>query len=242
MASYDFDLFVIGSGPAGHRAAIQAAKVGKRTAIAEQKGVVGGVCINTGTIPSKTLREATLHLSGYRERSIYGASYQVKQNITMDDLLHRTDHVIRNEVDVSRHQLQRNGVEVMAARAEFVDAHTVRLHFIDSQSHVQNVTADKIVISVGTTTTRDPHIPFDGHRIFTSDDILTLKDLPKRLAVIGAGVIGCEYATIFAALGVRVTLIDKRTRLLEFIDHEITDELVHQMRKNRITLRLGEEV
>jgi NAD(P) transhydrogenase len=242
MTSYDYDLFVIGSGPAGHRAAIQAAKLGKRTAIAEQKGVVGGVCINTGTIPSKTLREATLHLSGYRERSIYGSSYSVKHNITMDDLLHRTDHVIRNEIDVSRHQLQRNGVEVIAARAKFVDPHTIRLHYIDNQGHHRDVTTAVVVISVGTTTTREPQIPFDGQHIFTSDDILSLKELPKRIAIIGAGVIGCEYATIFAALGVRVTLIDKRARLLEFIDSEIIDELVHQMRKNRMTLRLGEEV
>jgi NAD(P) transhydrogenase len=241
MAGHDYDLIVIGSGPAGHRAAIQAAKVGKRTAIIEHKGVVGGVCINTGTIPSKTLREAVMHLSGYNQRGIYGQAYRVKQKIVMEDLLHRTDHVIRNEIDVTRHQLQRNNVEVINASGSFVDPHTVRLKDVGNGGH-RDVTSDKIVVSVGTVCTRDEHIPFDGKRIFTSDDILSLDALPKRLAVVGAGVIGCEYATIFAALGVRVTVIDKRTRLLDFLDWEITDALAHHMRENRVTLRLGEEV
>jgi len=241
MAGHDYDLIVIGSGPAGHRAAIQAAKVGKRTAIVERKGVVGGVCINTGTIPSKTLREAVMHLSGYNQRGIYGQAYRVKQKIGMEDLLQRTDYVIRNEIDVTRHQLMRNNVEVINATGSFVDTNTVRLKDVEGVGH-NDVTAEHIVISVGTVCTRDEHIPFDGHRIFTSDDILSLDTLPKRLAVIGAGVIGCEYATIFAALGVRVTVIDKRTRLLDFLDWEITDALAHHMRENRVTLRLGEEV
>src|SRR5215212_7433621 len=121
MAEYDYDLLVIGSGPAGQRAAIQAAKLNKRVGIVERKAVLGGVCINTGTIPSKTLREAVLHLSGYRERGLYGASYTVKQNITMDDLIFRTEHVIRHEIDVTRHQLMRNQVELLVAEAAFVD-------------------------------------------------------------------------------------------------------------------------
>ncbi len=241
MSGRDYDLIVIGSGPAGHRAAIQAAKIGKRTAIVEHKAVVGGACINTGTIPSKTLREAVMHLSGYNQRGVYGQAYRVKQKISMDDLLHRTDHVIRNEIDVTQHQLQRNNVEVILAAGSFVDPHTVRLKDVGNGGH-RDVTADRIVISVGTTCTRDEHIPFDGERIFISDDLLSLKNLPKRLAVIGAGVIGCEYATIFAALGVRVTVIDKRKRLLDFLDWEITDALAHHMRDNRVTLRLGEEV
>src|ERR671924_2085446 len=116
-----FDMIVLGSGPAGQRAAIQAAKSGKRVAVVEKRDVLGGVCINTGTIPSKTLREAVLHLSGYREHSLYGASYVVKQNITMADLLYRTDHVIQHELDIVRHQLQRNRVELISAEASFVD-------------------------------------------------------------------------------------------------------------------------
>jgi NAD(P) transhydrogenase len=237
----DFDLLVLGSGPAGQRAAIQAAKIGKSVAVVERKGVVGGVCINTGTIPSKTLREAAPHLSGYRERSIYGASYTVKRDITMQDLLFRTDYVIRHEVDVTNHQLLRYGIHVLNARASFVDPNTVRLDYFDGRGQ-RDVTADKIMIAVGTVTTRDPHIPFDGQTVFTSDDILELDKMPRTLAVVGAGVIGLEYATIFSALGVRVTLIDKRDRLLPFIDHEITDALAYHMRQSRVALRLGEAV
>ena len=241
MADYDYDLFVIGSGPGGQRAAIAAAKAGKTVGIAERVAVVGGVCVNTGTIPSKSFREAAMYLSGYRERGIYGASYSLKSRITMQDLLHRTDWVVKREIDVIRHHFSRNGVDLFVAEASFLDAHTIRLDALDD-SGVREVTADRVIVAVGTTTARDPHIAFDGQRIFTSDDILTLKDLPKSLAVIGAGVIGCEYATIFAAVGVRVTLIDKRPQLLDFVDREIADHLVHHMRESRVTLRLGEGV
>ena len=237
----DFDLVVLGSGPAGQRAAIQAAKLGKRVAIIEKQTVVGGVCINTGTIPSKTLREAALHLSGFLQRSVYGAAYSVKQDITMADLQRRTDHVIRTEIDVTHHQLRRNGIVVLSASASFTDPHTVRLEFPDGSS-TREITTDKVVIAVGTVCTRADNIPFDGETIFTSDDVLTLKDMPKSLAIIGAGVIGLEYATIFATLGVRVTLIDKRDRLLDFVDGEITDTLAYLMRQNRVALRLGEGV
>ncbi|MBL4721438.1 MAG: Si-specific NAD(P)(+) transhydrogenase, partial [Alphaproteobacteria bacterium] len=241
MSEFDYDLVVLGSGPAGQRAAIQAAKLGKRTAIIEHKQVVGGACINTGTIPSKTLREAAMHLSGYQERSIYGASYSVKKDITMSDLFYRTEHVIANELDVTRHQLQRNGVELISAEGSIVDAHTVRLKEINGRG-APEVTTANIIIAVGTETTKDSHIQFDGRYIFTSDDLLQMPELPKSLAVVGAGVIGLEYATIFAALGVRVTLIDMRPRLLTFVDSEIIDTLVYQMRQNRMTLRLGEAV
>jgi NAD(P) transhydrogenase len=241
MMPYDYDLLVIGSGPAGQRGAIQAAKLGKRVAVAERKTVLGGVCINTGTIPSKTLREAVLHLSGYRERGLYGASYTVKQHITIDDLLFRTGRVISHEVDVVRHQLLRNQVDLIAAEATFVDPHTVRLTDVTGRGQ-RDVTAAYVLIATGTSATEDPHIPIDHQRIFVSDDILLLKQLPRTLTVVGAGVIGCEYASIFAALGVRVTLIDKRTRLLPFVDAEITEALSYQLRQNRVTLRLGEAV
>jgi NAD(P) transhydrogenase len=158
---YDFDMLVIGSGPSGQRAAIQSAKLGKRTVVIEQKTVVGGVCINTGTIPSKTLREAAVHLSGYRERNVYGSAYSVKNDITMKDLLFRTGYVIRNEIDVTNHQLHRSGIAVLEARASFVDAHTVRLTFFDDRGQ-RDITSDRIVIGVGTETTKDPKIPFDG--------------------------------------------------------------------------------
>jgi len=239
--SYDYDLLVVGSGPAGNRAAIQGAKLDKRVAVVERTAVLGGVSVNLGTIPSKTLREAVLELSGYRSREFYGASYTVKQNITMQDLLVRTNKVIHHEIDVTRHQLMRNGVELISATAAFCGPHSLHLDHIDG-STARTVTARNIIIATGTETTRDSHIPFDGSNIFTSDDVLKLDRLPKTLAVVGAGVIGCEYASIFAALGVRVTLIDQRHRLLPFVDAEIVDTLCYHMRENRVTLRLGESV
>lgn len=241
MAVYDYDLVVIGSGPAGQRAAIQGAKLDKRVAIIEKTTVVGGVSVNLGTIPSKTLREAVLDLSGFRSREFYGASYRVKENITIQDLLVRTNQVIAHGIDIARHQLMRNHVELISANAAFADPHTLRLELIDGSTS-RTVSADKIVIATGTETTRDSHVPFDGKRIFTSDDILHLDELPRSLAVVGAGVVGCEYASILAALGVRVTVVDQRNRLLPFIDEEVAAELCHHMRESRVTLRLGESV
>jgi len=241
MAEYDYDLLVIGSGPAGQRAAIQAAKLNKQVAVVERKTILGGVCINTGTIPSKTLREAVMHLSGYRERSLYGASYTVKQNITMADLMYRTDYVIQHELDIVRHQLQRNRVELISAEASFVDKNTIRLQYVGERGW-RDVTARFVVVATGTRATKSDKIPFDDHRIFVSDDLLKLDHLPRTLAVVGAGVIGLEYACIFAALGVRVTIIDKRRQLLSFVDEEIIDTLLYHLNQNRAILRLGEEV
>ena len=241
MSQYDFDLFVIGSGPGGQRGAIQAAKLNRRVGLAEKKAVVGGVCINTGTIPSKTLREAVLHLSGFRERNIYGASYTVKQDITINDLLFRAEHVIRNEIDVTRHQLQRNRVQTFDALASFAGPNTVRLQLSDGRGY-RDVTAEKVLVATGTVCTTDAGIPFDGQHIFISDDVMKLSTLPRSLTVVGAGVVGIEYATMFATLGVRVTIIDKRDRLLPFVDREITDTLSYHLRQNRVQLRLGEEV
>ena len=246
MTEFSHDLLVIGSGPAGQRAAIQGVKLNKRVALIERKAVVGGTCINTGTIPSKTLREAVLHLSGYRLRGLYGASYTVKQNITMQDLLFRTEHVVRHELDVIQHQLMRNQVEVFTGEAAFVDPHTVRVTEVDEQGRgrgSRDLTAAKVVIATGTEATRDTHITeFDGQRVCSSDDVLHLTRLPRSLTVVGAGVIGIEYASMFAALGVRVTIIDKRHRLLPFVDSEIVDMLAYHLREDRVTLRLGEEV
>jgi len=241
MAEYDYDLLVIGSGPAGQRAAIQAAKINKKVAVVERKTILGGVCINTGTIPSKTLREAVMHLSGYRERSLYGASYTVKENITMADLTYRTDHVIQHELDIVRHQLQRNRVELISAEASFVDAHTIQLKFV-GENGWRDVTAANVIIATGTKATRTDNVPLDGRRIFVSDDLLSLDHLPRTLTVVGGGVIGLEYAGIFSTLGVRVTIIDKRRRLLSFVDEEIIDTLLYHLNQNRAILRLGEEV
>lgn len=241
MSKNNYDLIVIGSGPAGQRAAIQAAKLGKRSAVIEKKGVVGGVCINIGTIPSKTLREAALYLSGYSQKGVYGSSYSVKNSITMDDLLLRRDHVVRHEIDVIHHQLRRNDVDLINGFCSFTGSKSVRVVKTDGSGEME-LSADIILIATGTTATRSNEIPFDGIRIFCSDDIVTMPRIPKTMAVIGGGVIGCEYASIFATLGVRVTLIDKRDRLLPFLDYEIADALSYHLRQNRVTLRLGEEV
>jgi NAD(P) transhydrogenase len=238
---HDYDLIAIGSGPGGQRAAIQAAKLGKRVAGIEHQRSLGGVCVNTGTIPSKTLREAAVVLSGHRERGFYGHSFRGKDRIGIEDLLFRADVVVRNEVDVIRDQLLRNDVEIHNGRGYFLDPHTVAIEEADGHGE-RRFTAGTIVIAVGTTSTRDPHIPFDGRRILCSDDALTLDRLPRTMAVVGAGIIGLEYASMFAALGVRVTLIDKRPELLPFIDREIVDALVHYLRRNRMTIWLGEEV
>ncbi len=241
MAEFDYDLVVLGSGPAGHHAAIQAAKLRKRVMVAERRAILGGICVNLGTIPSKTIRESVLYLSGYRERRIYGESYQLKEHITLDDLRARVEPVVRHEVDVSRHQLIRNGVEIVNAEASFTGPHTLRLALPD-ESRQRTVSARYIVIAVGTAVTRDPQMPRDGHLVFSSDDVMQLDELPHTLAVIGGGVIGCEYASMFAALGVRVTLIDMRPRLLPFVDAEVVRALGYHLGENRVTLRLGEKV
>jgi len=238
--AYQYDLIVIGSGPAGMRAAIQAAKAGRRVALAEKKTVVGGVSVNTGTIPSKTFREAVLELSGYRDREFHGLSWTVRQKLSAADLLDRVGTVVRHEIDVTHYQLLRNNVEMLAAAASFQDAHTLCLEHVEGTT--RSVTADKILIATGTEATRDPHIPFDGSTILTSDDILHLDSLPRTLAVVGAGVVGCEYASMFAVLGVRVTLVDRRARLLPFVDSEIAETLAYHLRENRVTLRLNEAV
>ena len=236
---YDFDLFVIGSGPGGQRAAIQASKLGKRVGLAEEKAAVGGASVNLGTIPSKTLREAVLPFSNGRQGMNSAAG--TLQGVTISDLLQRVHQVVANEMNVARHQLLRNNIELLWARASFVNDHALRLDYSDGNS-TREVTAEKIVIAVGTRVTEDPHIPFDGRLVFTSDDILNMDRIPRTLAVVGAGVIGVEFASMFAALGVRVTLIDKRDELLPFVDSEIAAALLYHLRRNRVTVRLGEEV
>jgi NAD(P) transhydrogenase len=237
MAKYD--LLVIGSGPSGQRAAVSAIKKGKHVALVEMRSVVGGVCINTGTIPSKTMREAVLHLSGYNYRSIYGMNYRVKEKITMADLAFRVQHVIKTEIDVTEAQLSRNGVEVVNGIARFEDEHHVHVEGSRGSSTYE---ADNIVVAVGTRPASSPTVPVNGRTIINSDQVLELVDLPKSLIVVGGGVIGVEYTCMFAALGVRVTLIEKRPRLLEFADQEIIEALSYHLRDSRVTMRLGEEV
>ncbi len=234
-----FDLIVLGSGPAGQRAAIQAAKLRKRVAIVEKGHELGGVCINTGTIPSKTLREAVLHLSGLRHRSMYGGSYQTKREITVQDLLFRCEHVIRRERDVIRAQLQRNGVRLFEGVARFLHPHAVA---VDDGFNTTELEAPHIVIAVGTTPGMPPGVVVDHQTVLSSDDILSLPRLPRTLTVVGAGIIGLEYATMFSALGVAVTLVERRNEILEMVDRELVDALTYLSRERGMTLRLGEEV
>jgi NAD(P) transhydrogenase len=236
----NFDFIVIGSGPAGQRAAIQAAKLGKSVALIENRRVVGGVTVHTGTIPSKTLREAVLYLTGWTQRGLYGQSYRLKQNLTIDDLMQRLQITIRNEVSVIESQLGRNGVTVFHGIASFKDPHTVQVTGIDGE--ISEYVAEKIVIATGTSPSRPSNIPFDDSAIIDSDGILNLKKIPKTMAIVGAGVIGVEYAAMFSALDVKVTLIDGRPQMLDFLDQEIVDELMHSLRARQVTLRLGEKV
>jgi NAD(P) transhydrogenase len=234
-----YDLIVVGSGPAGQRAAIQAAKFGKRVAVVEKLEVVGGAAINTGTIPSKTIREAVLHLSGFYYQNIYGVNYRVKEQITMADLSFRAQHVIKTEIDVIRAQLARNGIEVLTGVATFTDPHHIHVCGSRTQSDFE---ADYIIIATGTKPAVTPLVPFNGRTIINSDQILGMPGIPKTLIVVGGGVIGVEYTCMFATLGVRVTLIEKRPRLLEFADSEMVEALCYHLRDRRVTLRLNEEV
>jgi NAD(P) transhydrogenase len=234
-----FDMIVLGSGPAGQKAAIQASKSGKKVAVVEAREVVGGACINTGTIPSKTMREAVMHFSGYKYQGIYGANYRVKEKITMSDLSFRVQHVIKTEIDVIHAQLSRNGVETLWGVASFVDPHTLRVQNSHNSAEFQ---AETFIIATGTKPACSPMVPFNDRNIINSDQVLDMKAIPKTFIVVGGGVIGVEYVCMFAALGVRVILIEKRPRLLEFADGEIVEALCYHLRDRRVTLRLNEEV
>ena len=237
--AFDYDLLVIGCGPAGQKAAIQAAKLRKRVAIIDRREVVGGVCVNTGTIPSKSFKEAVLFLSGFRQRNIYGAGYRVKSDVQMSDLTFRCNRVMQLEIEVIKHQLHRNHVDTFNGHAAFIDPHTVE---ISSQAGTFRKTAQSFVIAVGARPYRPSNVAFNGVSIFDSDDVLNLKQLPRELTVVGGGVIGTEYASMFAALGVNVTIVDQRKRLLGFVDEEIIENFHYQMRSMGVRLRLGEEV
>jgi len=234
---YDYDLICIGSGPAGQRAAVQAAKIGKRVAVIEKQRCIGGVCIETGTIPSKTFREAVRGFNSFH-------AYSVEENGTrtrpdMAHLLRRVSQVVQREVDIVQDQLSRNDVELIRGHASFLDAHTLR---VDTETGSKNLIAEFILIAVGTCPAEPENIKADGRTLILSDSILGLDKMPHTMAVVGGGVIGIEYASMFAALGVQVTIVDKRPRPLEFLDHEIVDELIHQMRNSNVTFRGGEAV
>jgi len=232
-----YDLIVIGSGPAGRRAAVQAAKLGRSVLVIEGRRRVGGVSVHTGTIPSKTLRETALNLSGWRERGFYGSSYRVKEVICGDDLGMRLGKTLEHEVDVLEHQFQRNNVRTLAGMARFTEPNTLAV--IQSDGAELAVSADKILIAVGTEPFHPENIPFDDQHVLDSDAIITAPRVPRSLVVIGAGVIGIEYATIFSALDVPVTLIEPRDSFLDFVDREVIGEFVHMLRDRGMTISLG---
>lgn len=237
--NFEYDLIVIGSGPSGQKAAVQAAKLRKKVAIIEASQYVGGVWTNTGTIPSKSFREAVMYLSGFRERKIYGSAYRVKSEITMHDLTFRIGSIVNEENQIIEDQLKRNHIEILHGNASFIDQHTIK---IQSPDTVMTKTAKFIVIAVGS----KPHHPstfeVDGEMILDSDSVLNLKELPRNMLVVGGGVIGVEYASMFAILGIKVTLVEAKKDLLSFIDEEIVETLQYHLRNLNIVLRLGEEV
>lgn len=241
MALPHFDLVVIGSGPAGHKGAIAAAKLGKQVAIVDRLPMIGGVCLHTGTIPSKTLREAVLYLSGFRQRAFYGRDYTVRDRISSRDLAFRVMGVVNKELEVLRDQLRRNGVRILSGFAKFVEPHRLR---VESPESTEEVSADHVLIACGTRPAHDPNIVVDGRRVFDSDRFLIEEhhQIPKTATIVGGGVIGIEYASMLAALGVEVVLIEARPRLLDFVDHEIVEALQYHMRQQNTAFRLNERV
>ncbi|NVD41274.1 Si-specific NAD(P)(+) transhydrogenase [Ensifer sp. HO-A22] len=234
-----FDLIVVGSGPAGRRGAIQAAKLGKKVLVIEQGKRVGGVSVHTGTIPSKTLRETALNLSGWRERGFYGRSYRVKEEISADDLRQRLIITLNHEVEVLEHQFARNRVQQMRGKASFVNPTT--LEVVKDDGETQLVSGTSIMLAVGTKPFRPDYMPFDGKTVLDSDELLDISELPRSLVVIGAGVVGIEYATIFSALDTQVTVIDPKTTMLDFIDKEIVEDFIYQLRDRNMKLHLGQK-
>ena len=238
-----YDMVVLGSGPAGRRAAVQSAKLGKSVLVIDDRARVGGVSVHTGTIPSKTLRETALNLSGWRERGFYGQSYRVKRDICAADLSSRLGKTLDHEIAVLEHQFARNGVACMVGKGRFVGPHRITVVRSEAGREIEEqVEADTVLIAVGTHPYRPANIPFNGTNVLYSDDFIQNPRVPRSLTVVGAGVIGLEYATIFSALDVPVTLIEPRDKLLEFMDDEIIDHLVHLMRDRGMQLRLSSEI
>jgi NAD(P) transhydrogenase len=237
---YDFDVLVIGSGPGGQKAAIAAAKLGRNVGIVERHNMIGGVCLNTGTIPSKTLREAVLYLTGLDQREMYGQSYRVKDDITIADLAARTHHVVSRETDVVRNQLTRNRVRILTGTARFVEPHLLEID--EGDGRAQRYSACSVVIATGTKPARPSTVNFDERTVIDSDGIAHLQSVPRSMVVAGAGVIGIEYASMFAALGTKVTVVEQRDRMLEFCDIEVVEALKYHLRDLAVTFRFGETV
>lgn len=234
-----FDLIVIGSGPAGQKGAICAAKLRKRVAVIDRRMMMGGVCVHTGTIPSKSVREAIFQLTGIAVRTFYGNNYRGNGDVSLQDLSFRVNSIVSRETDVIRAQLKRNGVAVYQGLAQFADPHTIE---VESEEGKITLRGDNILIACGTRPARSPDIPFDGKRILDTDEFTNINSVPKEIIVVGAGVVGLEYASFMAALGAEVTLIDQRPVILDFVDREIIEALSYHLRQMGTTFRLGEKV
>ncbi len=239
MSNLAYDLVVIGSGPAGQKAAIAAAKARKRVALIDRTMMLGGVCVHTGTIPSKAVREAILQLTGFAVKTLYGDTVRDFKDISIEDLSVRVNTIIGRETEVIRAQLKRNDVAIHQGNAQFLDAHTIE---VQSDSGRVGLHAEKVLIACGTRPARDPQIPFDDHRIIDTDDLRGLGQIPREMIIVGAGVVGLEYASFLAALGTKVILIDQRPVILDFVDREIVDALCYHLRQMGVTFRLGEKV
>jgi len=239
MDNQNYDLVVIGSGPAGQKGAICAAKLRKRVAVIDRRMMIGGVCVHTGTIPSKSVREAIFQLTGLAVRTFYGNSYRGNGDISIPDLAFRVNSIISRETEVIRAQLKRNGVAIYQGTAKFAGPHTIE---IQGDGDKTTVHGENILIACGTRPARSPDIPFDGKRILDTDEFTFATSLPREVIVVGAGVVGLEYASFMAAIGVEVTLIDQRSMILDFVDREIVEALAYHLRQMGTTFRLGEKV
>jgi len=232
-----FDLAVIGSGPAGQKGAIAAAKLEKKVALVDREEMIGGVSLHSGTIPSKTVREAILYLTGFRQRSFYGQRYTLKENISISDLAFRVQTVKEREKAVVEDQLRRNGITIFHGLARFLDPHRLE---VQGEGEPQVLAADHVLIACGTRPARGEGIPFDGKNIMVADQLSGVETLPKDLIIVGAGVIGLEFTSMFTTLGIKVTLIEQRPTILDFVDQEIVEALMVHMRRQGTTFRLGE--
>ena len=239
MHQVQYDLVVIGSGPAGQKGAIAAAKLGKHVAMVDRNEMVGGVCIHGGTVPSKTLREAILHLTGFRHRSFYGNDYVVKDRISIRDLGARVTQVVERETGVVRDQLRRNNIDLFCGIATFADANTIE---VQGANEAHFLHANHILIACGTRPAHPDNIPFDGKKIIASDQFFQMDEVPREFIIVGGGVIGLEYASMLTAMGIEVTLIEQRPVLLDFVDGEIVEALRYHMRRSGAIFRLGEKV
>ncbi len=237
--SNEYDIVILGSGPAGQKAAIQAAKLGKKTLVVEARPHVGGASLYDGTIPSKSFREAIVHLSGYQQRSHYGSAYRVKQNIEMGDLTDRTDGIVEDIEQTMRSQMLRNNIELVHGKGSFVSDNEIK---ICTGKREQIVSTDYAVIAVGTHPWQPADFQFDNEVILDSDSILRMKKLPKTLGIVGGGVIGCEYGSMFAAIGIKVTILEQRESILGFVDKELVDSLVYKLREEKVQIIVNDKV